>query len=53
MSRIQHIDEKIQIDCGKYKAESCDACPQGHRDNWCSGDCVLQDQKCVLKMESK
>ena len=52
MSRIQRIDEKRQVDCGNYKAGSCDACSERYGDNWCSGDCVLNNQKCIQRLES-
>ena len=53
MSRIQHIDEKTQVDCGKDKAGSCEDCHKDYGDNWCSEDCLLKDHQCVLKRESK
>ena len=53
MSRIKHIDEITQVNCGKYKAGSCDECPQGYSEGWCSGDCVFKNEKCVLKSKSK
>ena len=53
MSRIKHIGEKLQVDCGNQEARSCDACPEGQGSNWCSGDCVLKEQKCILRSESK
>ena len=53
MSRIQHFEEKLSQDCGKDRAASCDACPKDNGTNWCTGDCVLKDEKCVLRMKSK
>ena len=53
MSRIKHIDEITTINCGKYKAGSCEECPQGYSESWCSGDCVLKNEKCVPKSKSK
>ena len=53
MSRIQNIEEKLSQDCGKNKAASCDACPKDNGTNWCAGDCVLKNEKCVLRMKSK
>ena len=53
MSRIKHIDEITQVNCGKDKAGSCEGCPQGYSEAWCSGDCVFKNEKCVLKSKSK
>ena len=52
MSRIKHINEKLQVDCGTQEARACDGCPEGQGSNWCSGDCVLNGQKCILRSES-
>ena len=53
MSRIKHIDEITTVNCGKYKAGSCEECPQGYQEAWCSGDCVFKNEKCVPKSKSK
>ena len=53
MSRIKHIDEVTQVSCGKYKAGSCEACPQGYGENWCEGDCKIVDGQCVPRKKSK
>ena len=50
MSRIKQI---TTVNCGKYKAGSCERCPQGYSEGWCSGDCVFKNKKCVLKSKSK
>ena len=58
MSRIKHIDEITIMNCGKYKymqihANTCEECPQGYSEDWCSGDCVFKNEKCVPKSKSK
>ena len=53
MSRIKQVDEITQVNCGKYKAGSCEGCPQGFSKDWCNGDCVFKKEKCVLKSKSK
>ena len=53
MSRIKHIDEITTVNCGKYKAGSCEECPQGYSEAWCSGDCVFKNEKCVPISKSK
>ena len=33
-------DDAGQVNCGGHSAASCAACPQGHGESWCNGDCV-------------
>merc|ERR1712176_35041 len=42
------------INCGKVKADSCEACPVGDKNKvwtWCSGDCVWneRDKVCMKR----
>ena len=44
---------KKLVNCGPQEAESCTECPKGNVTDWCSGDCHLKNEECVLKKAGK
>ena len=38
------------VSCGNHYASSCNACPQGHGQNWCHGECKWQSGKCCYDL---
>eukprot|EP00439_Symbiodinium_sp_Y106_P065914 s168_g10.t1 len=41
----------LLVNCGKHRAQSCDACIQGRNSDSCHGDCTLYEGKCRRRQE--